>query len=169
MRGRPSKLTPILQEKIVELISLGMPKEHVCDAVGVGETTFYRWLEKGRNAKRGKYREFWEAIQKAEKDFEARALANIQRIAREVKDEEGRIVDKGNWQAWAWLLERKWPDKWGRKMKLEHSGEMKIRNITKEEEKEIKEIAKESRKKGYKNIIDNGTDYKGYSNDTYTG
>jgi hypothetical protein len=76
--------------------------------LGVGESTWYRWLEKGRYSKdRSIYREFWESIQKAEAAAEARAVSGVMAAGRR------------NWTAYAWYLERKFPDRWGRKDKVQ--------------------------------------------------
>ncbi len=112
-KGRRCKLTPELQDRIVELIRAGNYIETVCQAVGIGKTTFYRWLERGRNSKtkKGKFWEFWNAIKKAESEAEAFYLDQIRKAAVE-----------GRWQAAAWYLERKYPDRWGRKDRHELSG-----------------------------------------------
>lgn len=99
--ARPSKLTPELAEKIANYISTGNYTSVVCGLVGVGESTFYRWLEKGVKAKSGKYREFWESVKKAE-------------AAREVKWIKD-IDSDPSWQSKAWLLERRYPERWGKK------------------------------------------------------
>lgn len=99
--ARPSKLTPELAEKIANYISTGNYASVVCGLVGVGDSTFYRWLEKGAKAKSGKYREFWEAIKKAESAREAKWI----------KDIDG----DPSWQSKAWLLERRYPERWGKK------------------------------------------------------
>lgn len=46
--GRKCKLIDELQQQIVELIAAGNHYEVVCKAVGIGASTFYRWLERGR-------------------------------------------------------------------------------------------------------------------------
>lgn len=46
--ARRCKLTDELRQKIVELIAAGNHYEVVCRAVGIGTSTFYRWLEQGR-------------------------------------------------------------------------------------------------------------------------
>ena len=60
-------------------------------------------MTKGEKAKSGKYREFVEAIKKAEHEAEVRMVAMWQKHMPE------------NWQAIATFLERRYPDRWGRK------------------------------------------------------
>ena len=71
-----------------------------------------------RKAKSGKYREFMEAIKKAEHEAEVRMVAMWQKHMPE------------NWQAIATFLERRYPDRWGRKrLDIEHSGEIGIKIV----------------------------------------
>ena len=63
---RPTKLTPDTQTRIQDALMTGATIEKVCAYVGVGTTTFYRWMEKGELAKRGNYREFWDAVTQAQ-------------------------------------------------------------------------------------------------------
>tara|TARA_R100000808_G_scaffold25028_1_gene60619 strand:+ start:5570 stop:6040 length:471 start_codon:yes stop_codon:yes gene_type:complete len=95
MTGRKSKLTPELQEKFCEGISLGMTYRLACGYVGIGETTFYRWLQEADQGHTAQ-REFREAIKAAEATGAAHSLVVIRRAAEE-----------GSWQASAWLLERR--------------------------------------------------------------
>lgn len=105
--GRPTKFTPEVREKILAAIRAGNYAGVAADYAGVGETTFYRWLQKGREAKSGKFREFWVAVKKAEREAEVRAVAQIQ-----------KHMDS-NWQAAMTYLERKHPDRWGRRDRLQ--------------------------------------------------
>jgi len=113
--GRRSKLTPELQKHIVSLVAEGNYFSTACAACGIGETTFYGWMERGRNAKSGKFVEFVKAIKRAEGQAEATRLRRI-----------AKAGDKGNWTADAWYLERKNPEKWGNKGKIEHSGKIEL-------------------------------------------
>ena len=106
--GRRLKLTPELIEQAAKLIAGGNYASTVFQMLGVGESTWYRWLEKGRDSKgRSIYREFWESIQKAEAAAELRAVSGIVAAGRR------------NWTAFAWYLERKYPDRWGRRDKIQ--------------------------------------------------
>ncbi len=112
--GRKTKLTPELQQKAVQLIAAGNYVSVACQYLGVSESTWYRWMEEGEKAKSGKKREFWESIKKAESAAEMRAVNGIIQAGSK------------NWQAYAWYLERKFPDRWGKRQKIdaqmEHSG-----------------------------------------------
>ena len=103
-RGRPSKLTHERQAKICDAIRAGNYLETAAAFAGIDKTTMYLWMRKGRAANRGKHREFVDAVEKAMADAEARDVALI-----------GKAAADGTWQAAAWRLERKHPDRWGRR------------------------------------------------------
>lgn len=109
--GRPTKLTPEVQKKIVDAIRAGNYKEVAARYAGIGETTFYEWLKKGGQCKNGVYTEFQKAVKNAEAEAEVRDVALIEMAAKE------------NWTAAAWRLERRHPDRWGRKEHHEVTGE----------------------------------------------
>jgi len=102
-RGRPSKLTPELQEKLCGFIRAGNYETTAAEACGVSESTYFNWKAKGEKAQRGKYRDFLEDIKKAIAQAEA---LHVQRIVN---------AGSAHWQASAWYLERKHHERWGRK------------------------------------------------------
>jgi len=77
---------------------------------GIGESTYYEWLQRGREGE-SPFAEFAEAIKEAEAQAEVRNMALIQQAAQ-----------AGTWQASAWYLERRYPSRYGRRERLEHSG-----------------------------------------------
>jgi len=106
--GRLSKLTPELQKEICGYISVGNTFERSCILANIAEKTFYIWKSKGRESKNGKYVQFLQAVKKAEEEFKRHHIANI-----------AKASDKGIWQASAWLLERKYPEEFGRREKID--------------------------------------------------
>ena len=103
MAGRKSKLTKELIDEAVNLIKLGNYACVVANYLGVSESTWYRWLQEGEQAKSGLKREFWESIKKAEAVPEIRNVKIIQQAAEE------------NWQAAMTYLQRRFPERWGRR------------------------------------------------------
>ena len=101
--GRPTKLTLEVQEKIVQAVAAGNYLETAAAFAGVHRFTLHRWLKIGANAKSGKHRQFCDAVQEAMAKAEIRDVAII-----------GQAAQK-QWQAAAWRLERKFPERWGRK------------------------------------------------------
>lgn len=109
--GAPTKLTPELQKTIVAYVRAGAYVETAAAAAGIDKTTFYDWLRRGADQKKGIFRDFSHAIEKAVAESE---IADIARINKAAAD--------GVWQAAAWRLERKHSDRWGRKDRIEHTG-----------------------------------------------
>lgn len=103
MAGRPTKLTAEVQERIVHAVRAGNYMETAAAHAGVHKDTLYEWLKRGRAETQGAYRAFSDALEKALADAEMRDVATISAAGVE------------NWQAAAWRLERKYPDRWGRK------------------------------------------------------
>jgi hypothetical protein len=67
----------------------------------VRRETLHEWLRLGRNQKRGRYRDFVNAVDDARAKSEIAAVAGINKAGY-----------GGNWQALAWRLERQFPDRW---------------------------------------------------------
>lgn len=113
-KGRKSKLDDSRREKLLKAIRVGNDKKVACALAGISETTLYRWLElaQKKNA-RAELREFRELLERAEAEAE---VLKVSRIAQ--------AADNGRWQAAAWWLERKHPERWGQqtKIKAEVSG-----------------------------------------------
>jgi len=101
--GRPTKFEPKTCELIVQSVRLGAPWELAPLRAGVDYTTFRKWIQRGQAEKTGPYREFFEAIKRAEGEAVVRRLVVIERSA-----------NSGTWQAAAWLLERRYPQIFGR-------------------------------------------------------
>jgi hypothetical protein len=119
--GKPTKLTLELQEAICKNIANGMYPAKAAMLEGLGERTYYLWMQRGREEKEGIYLHFMHAVKKAENIAVAFHLENIRKAA--AGEDNGNPV----WQASAWYLERRYPDEWGRRdrVDLNHSGEFK--------------------------------------------
>jgi transposase len=102
--GRPTKLTREIMSKICDALRAGNYRETAAAFAGVRKSTFYEWLRRGARASRGIYRDLHDAIEKALADSEARDVMLI-----------GKAAGEGDWQAAAWRLERKFPERWGRR------------------------------------------------------
>lgn len=107
--GRPGKLTPELQESIVQGIKAGNYAEVSARNSGIAPTTFFRWMQQGED-RPGLYRKFRESIRNAEAFSEARAVAIVA---------NGMLADPKHAE---WYLERKHPNRWGRHERIEHTG-----------------------------------------------
>ena len=109
--SRNTKLTPEVQDLIIGILRAGHYQETAANFAGITATTFYNWLQRGREEGEGIYFEFLEAVEKAKAIGEVADLKVINDAARD-----------GSWQAAAWKLERKFPTKWGRVVRTEITG-----------------------------------------------
>src|SRR5262245_2955154 len=103
--GAKSKLDRRLIRRISRIVAQGQTQRTAALSCGIGETTFYRWLEEADNGN-DLAREFRESIKKAKAEAEGRMVKLVRKAA--VK----------NWQAAAWYLERSNPHDWGRRDRL---------------------------------------------------
>lgn len=102
-RGRPTKLTPEVQEKIISVIRKGNYIETAAAYAGISKQTLYNWLKQGARQPNGVYGRFVQAVEQALAESEMADLARIEQAAMD-----------GHWQASAWRLERRFPKRWGR-------------------------------------------------------
>ena len=130
-----------LNEKTIEMIlkarESGLNQKECAEVAGINEATLYKWLNKGKKAKRGKYHDFYNDFQMAKNKNKLFHLK--------------KIHEAEAWTASAWYLERVYPDEFGRKdrMDLKHDGKVKVETKKTLEEKRIenenyfKELEKE--------------------------
>lgn len=106
-KGRPSKLTETTMLLLNAALSNGMFIEEACIHAGISRGTYYRWLDLGEQhdveERSSEYRDFFLDIKQALAKSEMRSLTII-----------NEAQESGNWRAAAWLLERRFPEKWGR-------------------------------------------------------
>lgn len=95
------KCTRELVDQAVKLKKGGANNQDIAKAVGIAESTFYKWISE---PKREEEAELSEALKKAEADYKNALQGLIAKAAQE-----------RDWKAAAWLLERKYPDEFGRK------------------------------------------------------
>ena len=107
------KCTQELIDKAAELKRHGLTNRDICQAVGIAEQTFYRWINKPTNRL---HRSLNEALKKAEAEYKGELLESIMETATRKKNPQ--------WTAAAWLLERKYPDEYAQTTrKNEDAGE----------------------------------------------
>lgn len=108
-RGRPTALTEELAARICVAVGTGHFVNAAMSNEGLDRSTFYLWRERGEQDKAaGKstiYAEFIDMIKKAE--FTA-------------EDDNLKLVKAGGfgWQGNAWILERRYPGRWGNRFKF---------------------------------------------------
>ena len=104
---RKTKLTPELQETILQTMRGGGYAITACQRAGICEDTLYTWLQKGSEGKEP-YAAFAESFKRAEADAETQAVATVLKVAFDPQDP--------NWQAAMTYLERRHPERWGRRV-----------------------------------------------------
>lgn len=114
--GRPTILTDELQTRITDVIRAGNYIETAASYAGISKNTIYDWMKRGAKERRriettGKkplkkelpFLQFSDAIEKALAESEIRDVTRIGQASQT------------DWKAAAWRLERKFPQKWGKK------------------------------------------------------
>jgi hypothetical protein len=130
MTGRPSKLTPKVQNIVLEGIKLGLTYEKVANLANVSRVTLRNWFKTGQKAKSGPFFDFFNALQKAEAEGEMRNLEKIRQASlggqKVVTSKEiyrdNQLLEQitttkkaaPDWRAAAWILERRYPERWGK-------------------------------------------------------
>ncbi|MFM6402014.1 MAG: hypothetical protein ACKPFF_35490, partial [Planktothrix sp.] len=104
-RGRPTKLTPEIENKLIKFVALGVPLESASKACGLDYTTVREWLARGKNehpsrSKTPQFAVFADRYDVAVGECEARLVGKIQSAA------------DSDWKAAAWLLSRRHPQRW---------------------------------------------------------
>lgn len=113
--GRKSKLTSEVQEKVVQALQGGNYFNTACRYAGISPGTGWSWIERGEaeNPKRPRkdiFVLFANAIREAEAEVEIRMVA------------QWRTQMPEDWRAIQMFMERRYPERWGRKERQEHVG-----------------------------------------------
>jgi len=98
--ARPTKRTPALEQRLMGALRAGNTRRAAASFAGVSEDSLQRWERRSAA--------FADALKKAEADAEVRHVANIAKAAQD-----------GTWQASAWWLERRRPDDYGRRERVD--------------------------------------------------
>lgn len=99
--GRKSKKTVAEVERLLDNLRQGMSQAAAISQSGIGKTTFYNWLKTDD--------QFKTDVESAEDFAEAVQIAQIKALGEAKMD----------WRAYAWLLERRFPDRWSAKRETE--------------------------------------------------
>jgi transposase-like protein len=106
-KGRPSKLTVEVQMRVCEALRGGNYRDVAAQWAGISPSTLAKWLKK----KDEKHLAFQRAVEEAERAAEVRAVAIVMKAA----SSEPRHAQ--------WWLERKYPERWGRRDRHEVMGD----------------------------------------------
>jgi len=120
--GRPSKLTPEMHEEIVGLVREGNYLDTSAACCGVNRRTVQRWIARGRRLEDAadwtqyteedrRYLDFHRAVRKARATAETSDLRKV--------GSGTTATGLPDWRAAAWRLERRNPERWAKRSKLE--------------------------------------------------
>ena len=126
---RPSKLTDTVIADVKKLLFLGVPHNKIGDYLGLSNRTFYNWMSQGEalrdkvlagELKRPKAEEkrliqLFHTVKRGDAEFVRNNLVKMAAASNDGK----------NWQAIAWMLERRFPKEFGRKDSLAVGGDPK--------------------------------------------
>lgn len=111
MAGRRTKLTQEMVDQAIRLKADGLSNGDIISALGIHPSTFYPWIGEPRNRLQ---RELSDGLKKEESEFKRALLTTIRAAA---------IARNQYWTAAAWLLERKYPDEYGRAERRRDDGD----------------------------------------------
>jgi transposase-like protein len=97
--ARPTKRTPEREQRLLQAIRAGNTRRAACAYAGISDETLANWSRRSLD--------FLESLTRAEAESEVALVATIRQAAQQ------------DWRAAAHLLERRWPDTWGRRDKVD--------------------------------------------------
>jgi AcrR family transcriptional regulator len=89
------------KEKVLENLREGMTREAAATQAGISKATLYRWIDDDDD--------FRDDVEAAVDFAEAVMVSQIKTMGH----------SRDDWRAIAWLLERRFPDRWGLKREVE--------------------------------------------------
>ena len=107
--GRPTKLTPGVQARIVQALEAGHYVEVAAQLAGIDKDTYYEWLKQGEKGK-APYAAFSDAVKAASAKAEEDALATAKAGATGTESNPGP-----HWTSAMTFLERRYPHRWGKR------------------------------------------------------
>ena len=118
---------PTITTRICDHLRYGAHVRDACEIVGVGERTYYQWLEKAADPKANPcYAQFSQAVTRALAEAKSALVGLIHKSARgePVYDDSGTLVGYrgGDWRAAAHLLACRDPENYSIRKRFEHSG-----------------------------------------------
>jgi hypothetical protein len=128
-------LTPTVLEKITNALVAGLPAEMVHSFAGIAKQTYSDWLRRGGQAIEKElagedvpeteepYMELSREVEKAVSILALRCLKTVNQSAQGIRNDDGTFALAPSWQAAMTLLERRLPDHFGRKDRIEHAGD----------------------------------------------
>jgi len=114
-KRKPVKATPERIKILCTAIELGVNLRDACLQAGINKSTVQTWIKKGKCSRSptDPYHLLYVAIEKAKAKGKLKMLMHIHQ-------------DK-SWQSKAWLLERLYPEQFGKREQVTHKGNVTLR------------------------------------------
>ncbi len=103
--ARPTKLTPEIQQKIGDSVSLGLTYALAANSAGITYQTFNQWMQRGKNSTYGEYFNFYQHVTKRNADGARKLLERLNSAAK-----------AGDTRICMWILERRFSEEFGRRV-----------------------------------------------------
>ena len=116
-KGRTEKLTQDGIRTAIKYCRAGLPDCQIAAILGVTRETYSRWIN---HPKTENQRQLAHALKKADAEREANLVSRIMQASDDT------------WQAAAWLLERKYPERYARPTRPEDSTDTAVLKAAKE-------------------------------------
>lgn len=116
-------------KQIVEAVRAGNFIETAAAFAGLSKQTLYNWLKEGMRER--DRRENGEEPDRT-KDMYVKFSIDIEQAMAEAEMRDVEIITKAaeqQWQAAAWRLERKFPDRWGKKVAVDAKQEITVPQV----------------------------------------
>jgi hypothetical protein len=138
--GQQPKLKAEVQQKICQAVAIGVPFNRACWLAGIDDDTGREWLARGQGRDKDRpqeprYAAFAGAVEKARAQDIAARVARVTQAGRGgavvqrrtvTRRDGSRIVEERfsepQWTADMTMLERRYPEDFGRRVALEHGG-----------------------------------------------
>lgn len=142
-----SKYSEELVNDICNLIRDGNSIKDSCILSGLSEKSYYTW-QKGEHLTKEQHEQFLQYTKRALADFKKKQLAIIRAAAMPRKNKDGVTIN-GQWQAAAWLLERKFKNEFSSKQLVDQNNKGLTQKVIylPERDKDPSEIEKNQSKK----------------------
>lgn len=112
--ARPSLITEEHVDRARAEVASGVSFEAVASRLGIGRSTLFEWIKRGEESDDPEdiYARFAAEVRAGESDFEASMVESV----------TGESGKKGEWPRFSWMLERRFPTRYGARQKIEHTG-----------------------------------------------
>lgn len=110
------KLTKELCDNICDCIRAGVPIKHAVVAHGICTKTFYNWYNKGKSAKSGQYKHFYDRVEQAKSEGISLGVKRL------------HAASEKDWRSIAWWLERIDREHFGKYQQLDVNADVKSEN-----------------------------------------